>query len=141
MTDTTGNYDELDPEIEKAFPYVLTDNDRNRIVFGSGYRAARQSDYFESLRSRIAALEAVVREVERTVMVDGERSAYERIWAIEELLDSAPSTVLDQMIREAKAEALRDAANVLHSGDRVWAHKAAEFLDSFAASNYRDGDV
>jgi hypothetical protein len=56
-------------------------------------------------RSRIAALEAVVREVERTVMVDGERSANERIWAIEDMLDAAPSTVLDQMIREAKAKA------------------------------------
>jgi hypothetical protein len=58
---------------------------------------ARAANALESQRSRIEALEAVISEVERTVMVDGERSAYERIWAIEDLLEAASSTVLDQM--------------------------------------------
>lgn len=41
MSETTGNYQEPDPAIEAAFPYALADNDRNRMVFSSGYRAGR----------------------------------------------------------------------------------------------------
>lgn len=70
------------------------------------------TDNFESARSRIAALEAVIRSVDDwfndlgdTRCPDGERLA--------RLLDLAPSVVLDGMIREAQETAVREHAQTL----------------------------
>jgi hypothetical protein len=57
-------------------------------------------------RSRTAALEAVIAEANDLLDVVGDRTA-----RIRKVLDMAPSTVLDQMIREAKAEALTEFAD------------------------------
>lgn len=84
-----------------------------------GFNAGRGSvhDNFESLRSRIAALEAVierVREAARENATDGE--LFYSTYHVDRALALAPSVVLDGMIREAKAEAWDEGAHFGYPG-------------------------
>jgi cell division septum initiation protein DivIVA len=91
-------------------------------------------------RSRIAVLEAVIEKAHGVLTDPPLRPATERVIKAVQELRTAPSTVLDQMIREAKAEAWDEGAS-----DGQWnsEHEAMiERGNRDAIQNpYRNGDV
>lgn len=106
MSDAEKTYDEPDPAIAAAFPYALADNDRNRMVFSSGYRAGRASRDAE-----VAEAEAVILAIVDATSGPGDGpSPDEMVTGVADAL-SLPAAAATR----AKFDALRAEVAELHA--------------------------